>query len=142
MGEKETKTEERLEKISKNLEEINKTIKEIWSKPETKISNRDVDLQKVQILDNENQSWFNFLSAVVAGGIIGLLLFSAGVYEKNFLVGSIAFGATGIFMVWALDHMIKLQKRQLEKINKIVERIEKEESLPSLIELKKQLKDS
>ncbi len=107
-----------------------------------KKTNRDVDLQKVQILDNQYQSWFNFLSAFAAGGIIGLLLFSAGIYQTNFIAGSIAFVLTLIAMFWILDYMRKQQKMQLEKINRIVERIEKGDTLPSLIELKKQLKDT
>jgi hypothetical protein len=55
MGEKETKTEERLGKISQNLEDINKTIKDIFAKPkELEKKEKDFDTL-LSFVDAENR---------------------------------------------------------------------------------------
>ena len=111
-----------------------------------KTPNRDVDLQKAQVLANHYGEWFNFLSIFVAGGIILLLTISytiySTIYTYHIVIGSIAFVLTGMFMLWVLGFLRKEHKAKLEKINKIVDRIEKGDALPSILELYKELRDS
>jgi hypothetical protein len=63
---KENEIVEPLKQISGNLQNINNTIKEIWSKSGPRMLNRDVDLQKIQVIDSNYQTWFSFIGSIVA----------------------------------------------------------------------------
>jgi hypothetical protein len=51
--------------------------------------------------------------------------------------GFISFGLTAIGGVYIILHMRGEHRKQLEKINRLINRIEDEESLPSIIEIER-----
>lgn len=106
--------------------------------PNSKGNHKDADFQKVQIIANHYESWFNFMSGIAAGGLILLITISATVYFTISVFGGfIGFGLIAGVGVYIIFEMRKNHNRQLEKINRIMNRIEKEESLPSIIELER-----
>ena len=128
--------------LEKAVKEINKdidTIKTLEEKIDSLCpSSKDkvVDLQKVQVLDNYFSSWFNFLGAIAAGGLILLITVSTTIYYTLSVIGGfIGFGISAVSGVYIILEMKKNHKRNIEKINKLIVRIEKGESLPSISEL-------
>lgn len=138
MADKETKTEERLGKISENLGEINKTIKEIWSKSEPRTPNRDVDLQKIQVLDSNYQTWFNLIGSVYAGGFVGLLILATTLYYegplRNLILIGLAYLVVFVGIFYGLRYLKKEHDRHLKFISDKTERVQKGELLKSLWE--------
>ena len=76
------------------------------------------------------------MSGIAAGGLILLITASLTVYYTfGILFGYISFGLTGVGGVYIIRYMRGTHRKQLEKINGLMNRIENEESLPSVIEL-------
>ena len=133
----ESDLEKAAKEISKDMD-ILMTLREKLDSvcPNSKGNHKDADFQKVQIIANHYESWFNFMGAIAAGGLILLITVSATVYYTISASGGfIGFGMSAIGGVYIILQMRKDHSRQLEKINRIMNRIEKEESLPSIIEL-------
>jgi hypothetical protein len=129
--------EKAVNEISKDIEILESLKEKIDSVcPNSKGNSKDADFQKVQILANHYESWFAFLSAIAAGGLILLITASLTVYWTfGILYGYISFGLTAVGGLYIIGYMRKGHRKQLEKINELMNRIEKEESLPSIIEL-------
>jgi hypothetical protein len=106
--------------------------------------NKDVELQKIQIIAGNYQTWFNLGGSIVVGGLIGLpIAFLTLYYEHliSLLVYSFGLGivyvALGVGATW---FMHRRNNEHLEFIDGLLERIENGEALPSLVELRKQLR--
>jgi hypothetical protein len=101
----------------------------------------DIELQKIQTLDSHFQTWFNFIGSIVTGVVIGLsiafiTLFYEGVVglALYFLAFAVVYAALG-YCLW---FMRKRNDEYLEFIDSLYARIEKGETLPSLMELQRQ----
>jgi hypothetical protein len=76
------------------------------------------------------------LSGVAAGGLIMLITASLTVYFAfGILCGHISFGLTVVGGGYIICYMRGGYRNQLEKINKLINRIENKERLPTIIEL-------
>ena len=129
--------EKAVKEISKDIDTL-KALKEKLDSvcPKSKEADKALELQKVQILDNYYGSWFNFMGSIAAGGLILLITVSATVYFTISIIGGfIGFGLTAIAGVYILVKMKQDHRKQLEKINRVMNRVENEESLPSVTEL-------
>lgn len=133
----ESNLEKAIKEISKDIDTL-KTLKEklnsIFDK--SRESDNELNFQKVQIIASHQESWFNFLSGIAAGGLILLISASLTIYYTfGVLYGYISFGLTVIGGVYIVLHMKGEHRKQLEKINGLMIRAENEASLPSIIEL-------
>lgn len=102
---------------------------------------KDIELQKIQTLDNNLQAWFNFFGSIIIGIVIGLIIaFITLFYEGvlNVITFSIAFVVVYGALFYVLWFMHKRSNEHLEFMDSLYEKVEKSEALPSLIELKKQ----
>lgn len=78
------------------------------------------------------------MGAIAAGGLILLITVSATVYYTISIVGGfIGFVVSAVSGVYIILEMRKNHNRQLERINRMMIRIEEGKSLPSIIELEK-----
>lgn len=113
-------------------------------------NNRDIDLQKIQALDSYFQTWFNTGASIWVGGFIALLILILTVYyNKQFssdvmvnLVLTIiaAVAVYAVLGLYGLHFMNKRSNEFLAFVDKLLAQVEKGERLPSLMELKKQIR--
>ncbi len=135
----ESDLEKAVKEISKDLDTI-KALKEKLDSicDKSKDTKREVDFQKVQIIASHEESWFNFLSAIAAGGLILLITVSVTIYYTlSVLGGDIAFIMSAIGGVYIIIHMRGEHRKLLERINRLMNRLENGESLPSIAELER-----
>lgn len=102
---------------------------------------KDIELQKIQTLDSNSQTWFNLVGSIVASAFIGLIITFITLYYEglvNLVIYSIGFGAVYVAMYFSLKFMNKRSNEHLEYIDGLYAKIEKGEALPSLMELQKQ----
>lgn len=113
-------------------------------------NNRDIDLQKIQALDSHFQAWFNTGASIWVGGLIGFLILILTVYyNKQFssdvmvnlvltiITAVVAYAVLGIY---GLHFMNKRSNEFLAFVDKLLAQVEKGERLPSLVELKNQIR--
>jgi amino acid permease len=114
-----------------------------------KISNRDIDLQKIQVLDNNFQSLFNFMCSIASGGLIAVIVLIATIYyttpaiqnANNFTVYIIINSTVFLIFLFILKYLRNQRIKHLREISTLVDRIENGYTLPSINELRKQSQD-
>lgn len=102
-----------------------------------------IDLQKIQSLESWYQGWFNFKASLIAGVIIGTLIFLATMqYEK--ILPSYAIGVGDlvvmVFGLIAIRDMKQNHERHISFINDLIQKLEQGEKLGSIDELRHQHK--
>lgn len=110
-------------------------------------ANKDIDLQKIQILCDDFHARFNVKASLWVGGLIGLLISILTIYyNKQFSSDiSVNFSYTllaiaiiyAMFAVSAIGLLITPRNRFLAYVDTLITKVEKGESLPSLVELKR-----
>jgi hypothetical protein len=108
------------------------------------MTQQDIDLQKIQVLENSYQGWFNFRSSIIAGGIIGTLILVATMqYEK--ILNIYAFAVGYLIIVFSSLIFIRDMKQSHNKhigfINDLIQKIEKGEKFESIEELNQKWED-
>jgi len=80
-------------------------------------SNRDLDLQKIQILESTYQAWFNLVASIFASGFVGMLILIVTLYYEGPLRNGCLFSLAYLIVIvvliigyWRFD---KDQKRHL-----------------------------
>lgn len=104
---------------------------------------KDIELQKIQTLDGNFQTLFNFAGSIVVGALIGLVITYVTLYYEGLLgiiIYTIAIVVTYVAMGICLIFMNARNNEHLEFVDELYARIEKGEALPSLMELKKQFR--
>ena len=100
---------------------------------------KDIELQKIQILDSDFNSFLNFLNLILIGFFVALsVLFLILRYQNVIIyihfVLSLLF--LTIFMLASVIYLRNKNKKHLILINELLQKIENYESLPSLDVLK------
>lgn len=113
--------------------------------------NRDIDLQKIQILSEDFHAWFDVGASVWVGGFIGLLILILTVYyNKQFspdvmlnlvLTFIAAVIVYVVFAIFARMFMNKARNEFLAFIDELLAKVEKGDSLPSVTELRKRFRE-
>lgn len=100
---------------------------------------RDVELQKIQILNDDFQSFLNLVYPVLAGFFIGMLILFLTL-RYNVLISYPIYVASltllALFVLSLLLWIRKLYRKHIIFISKLFVKIENYESLPSLEILK------
>jgi hypothetical protein len=109
---------------------------------------KEIELQKIQALQNDFQAWFSAGASLWVGGLIGLLILILTVYyNKQFspdamvnwaltiITAGIVYAMFGIYGSWFMN---KRSNEFLTFVDKLLAKVEKGEALGSIMELKKQ----
>ncbi len=105
------------------------------------MTNQDIDLQKIQILESSYQGWFNFRVSIIGGGFIGVLVLVATVSYENIIpaygavIGYVIVLVAGFYMMW---EMSKMHNDHITFISSLVTRVEKGEKLESIEKLREE----
>jgi hypothetical protein len=109
------------------------------------MSNQEIDLQKIQVIESSYERWFNFKVSILAGGLIGILIFVATMqYEKiiniyGLVISELIIIPFAFYFIWDL-------KQNHEKhdgfINNLIQKVENGEKLDPIEELRQKHKDS
>jgi hypothetical protein len=100
--------------------------------------NRDVDLQKIQILNDWYQAYFNIVGSVIAGGFIGLVVLFTTLFYGNLLMLSMIFLILWVgFAIFGKRFLDKNYDAFLTYIDTLHRKVERGEALPSIMELRK-----
>ena len=109
------------------------------------MTNQEIDLQKIQVLQSSYERWFNFKVSIIAGVLIGILILVATMqYEKiiniyGLVISELFVLAFAFYFIWDL-------KQNHEKhngfINDLIQKIENGEKLDPIEELRQKHKDS
>ena len=115
-------------------------------------ANRDIDLQKIQILCDDFHARFDIGASLWVGGLIGLLISILSIYYNEQFSSDIGvnFNNTilaivivyAMFAVSAIGLLIRPKHKFLAYVDTLIVKVEKGESLPSLMELKKRRQQS
>jgi hypothetical protein len=109
------------------------------------MTQQDIDLQKIQVLESSFQGWFNFKTSLVAGSVVGILILIATLqYENIFPLYSIPIFylivlLAGFYMV---SDLRKTHEDHISFVNSLMLRVERREKLESIEELRKIKKES
>lgn len=105
------------------------------------VFDREVELQKIQILDSDFRGWFSFMASILSGAFIGLLILVATLFYQGtidylgFWIGLIVvFAFVALFGGYFMRNM---NNDHLSYINGLMQKIENCESLPSINQLAK-----
>jgi len=94
----------------------------------------NIELQKIQLLKDWFQAWFNIAGSIIAGGFIGLGVMCTTLYYGNPLLLLIIFlfllVVFGLFGRW---YMNKQYDKFLTFVDNLYMKIEKGETLPSIM---------
>jgi uncharacterized membrane-anchored protein len=118
---------------------------------EKKRFDKDVEFQKIQILQNDFQARFNLVSSLWVAGLVGLLILVLTVYyNKQFnpdATVNLVLTIVTIAVVYALfehygpRYMKKQSNEFLAFVDELLAKVEKGDALGSIMELKKQLEE-
>jgi len=109
------------------------------------MTNQEIDLQKIQVIESTYERWFNFKTSILAGGLIGTLILVATMnFERVINIFGLAIGdllimAFAIYFVWGLKEN---HEQHNGFINDLIRKIENGEKLDSIEELRQKQKDS
>jgi high-affinity Fe2+/Pb2+ permease len=99
-------------------------------------SNRDLDLQKIQILESTYQAWFNLVASIFAGGFVGMLILIVTLYYEGPLRNWCLFGLAYLIVIVVLIigywRFNEDQKRHLKFITTKMDIVQKGDPLKSL----------
>lgn len=100
---------------------------------------KDIELQKIQILDSDFYSFLNFLYSILIGFFVGMSVLFLILRYQNLLIYfhfvlSLLF--LTIFVLSSVIYLRNKRKKHLILINELLQKIENYESLPSLAVLK------
>jgi hypothetical protein len=100
---------------------------------------KEIELQKIQILDSDFYSFLNFLYSILIGFFVGLSVLFLILRYQNMLIYvhfvlSLLF--LTIFVLFSIIYLRNKRKKHLILINELLQKIENYESLPSLDVLK------
>ncbi len=107
------------------------------------MTNQDIDLQKIQILESSYQGWFNFRVSIIAGGFIGILVLIATITIENIIP---AYGAViGYVIVFMgalimMREMSKMHNDHIIFISNLITKVENGEKLEPIEQLREENK--
>lgn len=102
---------------------------------------RDVELQKIQVLNNDFRSFLNLTYPILAGFFVGMLiLFLTLRYQTliSYPIYVVALISLALFVIGLLLLIRKIHQKHHIFISKLLQKIENYESLSSLEILKEQ----
>jgi hypothetical protein len=104
------------------------------------VYDKEVELQKIQVLESGFQAWFGLISQILAGGIIGMIILLATIYYQGIL-NSITltlsnFVVIGVVII-GLYYLNKMHRQHLAYMSNLIRKVENREPLPSFSELAK-----
>jgi len=103
------------------------------------MTNQDIDLQKIQILESSYQGWFNFRVTIIGGGFIGGIILVATLFYETILptYGAII-GYVIVFVgaFYMMREMSKMHNDHITFVSGLMARMEKGEKLESIQELR------
>jgi high-affinity Fe2+/Pb2+ permease len=108
------------------------------------VFDRDVELQKIQTLNEYFNAWFQVLSSLLIGGFIGLTVLLLTIYYDGIInllaltVGSLIIYP--MFLVFGLWFIRRQQDNFITLVDGLLKQVENCEGLPSLLELKKRIR--
>lgn len=114
---------------------------------EKKAFDKDIELQKIQVLQNDFQAWFNTVGSLWVGGFIGLAIMILTVYYSrqfnpdanwNLVLSLISIAILyAMFGYYAPRFMNKRSNDFLVFVDELFANVEKGDALGSIMELKK-----
>ncbi len=103
------------------------------------MTNQDIDLQKIQIIESSYQGWFNFRVSIIAGGFIGILVLIATISIENIIpaYGAII-GYIIVFMgaFFMMREMSKMHNDHITFMSSLITKVEMGEQLESIEQLR------
>ena len=101
---------------------------------------RDIELQKIQVIESNNQGSFNFRSSIIAGGLVGALILIATMQFQNLIPLVVGF-IGDIIAILAMPYLIRDLKKTRDEQNTFIDglllRVGKGDKLESIEELLK-----
>lgn len=104
------------------------------------MTKQDMGLQKIQVLENSYQRWFNLKATLFITLIIGFVILISTVTYQNLINLQIMVFADlliVVIFVFALYHLYKSHKSHIQYIDGLIMKVEKGERLGSIEELRK-----
>jgi hypothetical protein len=104
------------------------------------VYDKEVELQKIQVLESGFQAWFGLVSQILAGGIIGMIILLATIYYQGILdliTLSLANSIVIAMVIVGLYYMNKMHRQHLAYMSSLIQKVENCEPLPSFSELAK-----
>jgi hypothetical protein len=103
------------------------------------MTEQEIDLQKVQVLESSYQGLFNLRASLITGTIIGVLILLATIQFENLLpVYStvVAYPIVFAFAFYYLHDMKKTHNEHIDFMDKLILKIEKGERLGTIHDLR------
>jgi len=104
------------------------------------MSQQNIELQKIAILDSSYQGWFNFKVSLVAGLIVSSLILIATVRYENIInvdAMLLAYLIVGIVSFFLVRGMINDHNDHIDFMNDLLIKVENGDKLESLKELRR-----
>lgn len=140
MADKEEKIVNSLDKISEKLEAIDKTIRETVIKAKKEPFDKEIELQKIQLLNDDYQSYFNVAGSILAGGFVSLTVLIITLFLFFTLVALILIVVVSVLIVYAFV-WLELRKRNFfALIDELTEKIRNNETIEPMSKLRKRIK--
>ena len=109
------------------------------------MSNQEIDLQKIQVLESSYERWFNFKVSIIAGGLIGILILVATLQIEKIIniyglvISELLILAFAFYFIWDLKQN---HEQHNSFINDLIQKIENGEKLNPIEELRQKHKGS
>jgi hypothetical protein len=104
------------------------------------VENRDIELQKIQIIESNNQGSYNFRASIIAGGLVGAFILIATMQFENVIPLMVGF-ILDLIVILAMPFIIRSLKKTRDAQNTFIDglllRVENGEELESIVELLK-----
>lgn len=109
------------------------------------VENRDIELQKIQIIESNNQGSYNFRSSIIAGGLTGAFILIATIQVTALQFQNVILVMMGFFLdlivILAMPYFIrdlkKNRAKQITFIDNLLLRVGNGDKLESIDELLK-----
>jgi hypothetical protein len=129
-----------LDKISEKLENIDKTIKEIGVKPKEKSFDKDIELQKIQLLNDDFESYFGVAGSILTGGFVSLTVLILTIFLFYTIVALVLVFAIGVIVAITFVWLEINKRRFFTLLDELIDKVRNKEALEPITELRKKIK--
>ena len=101
---------------------------------------KEIELQKIQIVTDDFRMWISVGSSILIGALIGyLVLILTAYYNKQLdvIFGSLSMIIMGVVLGSCIIWLYRKNERFLGLVDSWIKKIEKGQSVPSIIEMRK-----
>jgi O-antigen/teichoic acid export membrane protein len=104
------------------------------------VLDKEVELQKIQILESNFRGWHNFILSILSGTLIGFFVLLATMYYEgliNYYAFILGLVTVLVFIILWARNIQKTNSKHLRQLDDLIQKVENGEPLPSLNQLLK-----